>query len=154
MTLLEKWQLAANVATTFGVAGVAFAYYQFREGITAQNKASAVAAWNEYLRLALAHPKLSRPAAWLTGNGRETSTYGEYRWFAAAMFFACDQVLEAHEGEKSWEDIVKLQVRYHAGFLELPDFDESLYSKTLARICREVRTESNATLASQVPTAR
>jgi hypothetical protein len=154
MNLLEKWQLAANVATTCGLAGVAFAYFEFREGAKAQRRTTAVVAWNEYLRLALAHPNLARPAVWLTGQGRETAQYGEYRWFVAAMFFACEQVLEAYAEDGAWESVVRSQIRYHEGFLELPEFDANVYSAVLARICREVRSETKARLTSHLPSTR
>ena len=154
MNLLEKWQLAANVATTCGLAGVAFAYFEFREGAEAQRKTTAIVAWNEYLRLALAHPDLARPAVWLTGLGRESNQYGRYRWFVAAMFFACEQVLEAHAGDGAWESVVTSQIRYHEGFLELPEFDANVYSPRLARICREIRFEAKARQTSHLPSTR
>lgn len=143
LSILEWSQLAANIATTLGVAGVALAYVQLRAGAKAQKMTTAVVAWNDYLRLALEHPRLARPAVWLTDQGRDSADFGAYRWFVAFMFFACEQVLEAHPGDPAWEAIVKSQVRYHTGFLLLPEFDSDVYSRVLGRICSEVRAEAN-----------
>jgi hypothetical protein len=60
----------------------------------------------------------------------------------AAMLFACEQVLEAHPEDGSWEDIVKSQLRYHKGFLTLQEYDPSVYSSLLARLTAEVINET------------
>lgn len=141
ITPLDWAQFAAHIATTIGVAGVAVAYVQFRAGAKAQRVTTAIVAWNEYLRLALAHPNHARPAEWVAGQGKPDPNFGEYRWFVAAMLFACEQVLEAHPGDPAWEAIVKAQLRNHRGFLALPEFDQRIYSGALTRLASAVRSE-------------
>ena len=131
-------QVASNAATVLALIGIWLAWRQFRATVVAEKQSSAIAAWSEYLRLALAHPKHARPSPWVTGQGAGTTQHDEYRWFVAAALFACEQVLEAHPDDRSWEEIVAAQLRYHRGFLMSPHFDASVYSKTLARLSQAV----------------
>jgi hypothetical protein len=138
---LQWTQLFANIATIAGVVGVIVAYRQFRSGAIAQKRATAVVAWSEYLRLALQHQQFARPEPYMTGKGIGTPVFSQYRWFVAAMMFAAEQVLDAHDGDKAWEDIVKAQLRYHKGFLHTDFFDPLVYSPVLGRLASEVKRE-------------
>jgi hypothetical protein len=139
LSALQWTQLFANIASILSLIGVIVAYRQFRAGASAQNRTTAVTAWSEYLRLALQHPELARPADWLTGQGISSPQFGQYRWFVAAMMFAAEQVLEAHPDDRAWMDVVEAQLRYHKGFLHTSYFDPLVYSSTLARLAEEVK---------------
>ena len=144
---LTGTQLAANIATVVGLLGVWLAYRQFRAGALAQKQTTAITAWSEYLRLALAHPDLSRPPSWLaSATGHQD--HSRYRWFVAAMLFACEQVLEAHPDDEAWNDVVASQLRYHHAFLNSQYFDPLVYSNHLGRIAVAVRAETPTLVAS------
>ena len=139
---LDVTQILANVATFLGLIGVVVAYRQFRAGALAEKRTTAITAWTEYLKLALAHPDLARPLPWLTGQGIGSPQFSQYRWFVATMLFACEQVLDAHAGDESWEDIVRAQLRNHHGFLNTVYFDPTVYSEPLIRLATAVKNEA------------
>jgi hypothetical protein len=137
--MLELTQIVANVATLFGLIGVFIAYRQFKAGVEAQKRDTAINAWTEYLKLALQHPDLARPQAWMTGHGIDSPKFREYRWFVAIMLFASEQILEAHPGDQAWKDIVEGQMRNHRGFLETSYFDSKVYSNVLGELAANVK---------------
>jgi hypothetical protein len=138
-----RWsQILANVATCLALIGIAVAYQQLRSGAIAQKRTTAITAWTEYLKLALAHPEYARPQSSLTGAGVGSREFSQYRWFVATMLFACEQVLEAHSDDEAWEDIVTAQLRNHHAFLNTPYFDADVYAAPLTRLATKVKREA------------
>lgn len=127
-------QIAANVATTVGVLGLALAYWQLRASRSAQREATAIGIWKDYLELALEHPSLSLPQPAIVLLERGSERYKKYEWFVSAMLFASEQVLALKGKDSGWQSTIKSQLAYHQLYLRTVDFEPSHYSSELQHL--------------------
>lgn len=133
-SLLEITQIAANVATTIGVAGIFVAYWQFREGAKAQRQATALDAWRDYLQLALENPQLAFPSLQLMEGGVEAKDRDRYKWYISLMLFACEQALAANPDDTAWQAAIVNQLKHHRVYLSMPERNFSSYEENFVRL--------------------
>lgn len=135
---VQRTQIAANIATTLGVMGLAIAYMQFRGSAKAQRDQTAVAVWNRYLELALSQPTFAMPSEALTAANSTDADAPRYRWYVSSLLFACEHVLALHPGDKEWEHTVKVQLCLHWPYLAHRTNLGRIYSGALVRVIGEV----------------
>lgn len=138
-------QIAANLATTAGVVGLALAYRQLRASREAQREATAIGIWKDYLELALSHPELSLPQPAMVLLQRGTNAYKQYEWFVSAMLFACEQVLALEGESKGWQSTIESQLLYHHLYIRTVDFHPAHYSDELQRLVKQVSAKAPPT---------
>ena len=95
---------------------VVVAYRQLRSSKQESRRASAYAAYKEFLRLCFDHPDLA--------YGNEESikecekNYVQYRWFIAQMLFTFEQILKVLPNDPEWKTTISNQLKKHIWHLK------------------------------------
>ena len=105
--------LAQLVLTVIALGALAFAYLQIRFAQRSQREATAKEIYRDYLRLSFDNPNLASPDE---GDQKIIADY-KYRWFAAVMLNACEEILEVFATDITWREVVLAEMEYHKRYL-------------------------------------
>ena len=114
----------AAILTAIAAAG---AYVQFTAQWHLENVAAAKSAYNDFMKLSLDNPMLSRPD--LVDREFTALEYEKYFWYANIMSQTFERVFQYAPDQEQWNWIAREQFRLHCGFYSGDDYDPELYSE-------------------------
>ena len=106
--------LLGVLAALVGAAGYFQKVRKDRADAVRSREISARAAWEKYLLLAFANPKLSR-ACYATDDEFEA-----YEWFVSLMLYAAEEVLCYVSLDEAWNKAIGDQIGFHKDYLKGP----------------------------------
>lgn len=114
---ISLWAGWANVVMAIvAVFALLFARTQVESARRDSRRASAYAAYGEYLKLCIENELFARGSE--VEITPDEDNYSKYRWFVANMLFAFEQVLEACKDDPTWKETIKHQLLRHKWHLD------------------------------------
>ncbi|MGI2198599.1 hypothetical protein [Shewanella baltica] len=111
------WNQRTDIITAaVAVIALFFAWYQVRAARKESRRATAYAAYDNYLKLCLDNQSFAMGTESEIKN--DDKNYLKYKWFVTNMLFAFEQVLEVCKDDPTWEKTVTSQLRRHKWHLE------------------------------------
>ncbi|MCU7984490.1 hypothetical protein ACRN96_05735 [Shewanella oncorhynchi] len=114
---ISLWAGWANIVMAIvAVLALLFARTQVESARRDSRRASAYAAYSEYLKLCIENESFARGME--IEITRNEDDYSKYRWFVANMLFAFEQVLEVCKDDPTWKETIRHQLLRHKWHLD------------------------------------
>ncbi|MCE0493124.1 hypothetical protein [Vibrio salinus] len=134
----EFWNSRADIImAVIAVIALVFTIIQLLSGRKESRRATAYAAYQEYLRLCFDNPMFAY------GNQDEIVLNGKtdkkYPWFVSQMLFAFEQILETDKSDNQWKMAIEAQLKQHDWYLKKStSASRDEWSKELSSIIQKV----------------
>lgn len=112
--LLVGW--ANIVMAIVATLALLFARKQLKSASDDGKRATAYAAYDNYLKLCFENQSLARGLE--SEIKRSDENHSKYKWFVANMLFAFEQVLEACSDDPTWRETIAHQLKRHKWHLD------------------------------------
>jgi hypothetical protein len=141
---------------TAGIAALALivAGLQLRAGFKISREAGALQAYREYLRLCFEYPQFTsyflftnhHPNVEISSIATELTEASEkYLWFLSILLSTCEQVVSYVSAENEWRETLVVQLRFHAGTLEVvwPKWQRNYVQSVRSLVTVAIDTKNN-----------
>ncbi|KKY84360.1 hypothetical protein OA46_15080 [Enterobacter cloacae] len=113
----DFWNKRADIiVAVVAVIALLFTIFQIIINKREARRATALTAYNEYLKLSFDFPEYSYgDEQHISNNG---STFDKYPWFISRMLFCFEQILSVERNNNEWKIALESQLSKHSWFLK------------------------------------
>jgi hypothetical protein len=131
------WENAEKIGSLAIAMGVPIAIIAIFCASRSQREATAKDIYRDYLKLAVANPRLANPRDFEISKD-DRKQLERYRWFVAFMMNSCDEIARTRGRDEGWRNTIIEDLKMHIEYLRSPEFVDDggwgLYSRRLKDI--------------------